>query len=130
MANAFYDIGLENFTKGLIDLSGATVKVRLLRVSGYTFSAGHTTMTSVAGAVGTDPTLGTKVLAGGTFDAADAVWTAVGAGAAVDCLVVYKFVTNDAGSTPIAYLDGFSVVPNGGDLTAQWQGTTPWIFKV
>ena len=87
-------------------------------------------MSSIGAGVGTDPTLGTKVLADGTFDAADAVWSAVGAGAAIDCLIIYKFVTNDAGSTPLAYIDGFSVVPNGGDITAVWQSTTPWIFKI
>ena len=36
---------------------------------------------------------------------------------AVNCLIVFKFVTNDADSMPFLYLDGFSVVPNGGDIT-------------
>lgn len=130
MASAFYNLGLQDFTKAVTDLTTATIKVRLIRTSAYTFAATHTTMSSVATAGGTDPTLGTKVCTDGTFDAADAVWTAFTAGAAIDGLVVYKFVTNDAGSTPIAYIDGFSVTPNGGDITAQWQATTPWIFKV
>jgi hypothetical protein len=126
----FYDTALEDFTQGQIDLSANTIKVRLLRTSAYTFSAAHTLMSSVTPAVGTDPTLGTKALASGTFDAADAVWSAVGAGAAINCLVVYKFVTVDGDSIPIAYIDGFSVTPNGGDITAVWQSTTPFIFKI
>lgn len=130
MASAFFNIGLQFFTEASLNLDSDTIKVRLQRISSYTFSAAHTTMTSIGTGVGTDPTLGTKVTTDGTFDAADAVWTAVGAGAAIDCLVIYKFVTNDAGSTPIAYIDGFSVTPNGGDITAQWQGTSPFIFKI
>jgi hypothetical protein len=130
MASAHYNLALQTYTTAGINLSSDTIKVRLQRVSAYTFAATHTTMTSIGAGVGTDPTLGTKVLADGTFDAADSVWTAVGAGAAIDCLIIYKFVTNDAGSTPLAYIDGFSVVPNGGDITAVWQSTTPWIFKI
>jgi len=135
MASAFYNIGLEGFiASSPINLTSDTIKARLLRVSDYTFAATHTTMSSVVTAVGTDPTLGTKALGattdGGTFDAADAVWTAVAAGAAIDCVVIYKFVTNDAGSTPIAYLDGFSVTPNGGDITLQWAASNPFIFKI
>lgn len=128
--SAFYDTALEDFTQGAYDLAANTIKVRLLRASAYTFSAAHTLMSSVVPGVGTDPTLGSKVLSAGTFDAADAVWTAVGAGAAIDQLVVYKFVTVDADSIPIAFINGFSVTPNGGDITAVWQSTTPWIFKI
>jgi hypothetical protein len=87
-------------------------------------------MTSIGAGVGTDPTLGTKACVGGTFDAADSLWTAVAGGAAIDQLIVYKFVTNDAGSTPIAFINGFSVTPNGGDITAVWQASTPFIFKI
>jgi hypothetical protein len=28
------------------------------------------------------------------------------------------------------YIDGFSVVPNGGDITIQWQNTNPFIAKL
>lgn len=128
--SAFYNLGLQDFTKAVTDLTSATIKVRLQRTSSYTFAATHTTMTSIGAGVGTDPTLGTKACVDGTFDAADSLWTAVTAGAAINCLIVYKFVTNDAGSTPIAYIDGFSVTPNGGDITAVWQASTPFIFKI
>jgi hypothetical protein len=130
MASAHYNLALQNYTTAGINLSSDTIKVRLQRTSAYTFNATHTTMTSIGTGVGTDPTLGSKSLVDGTFDAADAAWTAVTAGAAIDCLIIYKFVTNDAGSTPLAYIDGFSVTPNGGDITAVWQGTTPFIFKI
>lgn len=136
--SAFFNIGLEGFIKatGRIDLTNDVIRVRPTRTSTYTFSAAHTTMTSVIAATGGpgDVTLGTKALGtgtdGGTFDAADAVFTGWAAGAALDGLVIYKFVTNDAGSTPIVYLDGFSVTPNGGDITFQWAASNPFIFKI
>lgn len=138
MASAFYNIGLEKFIANStpINLTSDTIRVRPIRTSAYTFAATHSTMSSVTAATGGpgDVTLGTKALGtgtdGGTFDAADAVFTAWTAGAAIDGIVVFKFVTNDAGSTPIAYLDGFSVTPNGGDITFQWAASNPFIFKI
>jgi len=57
------------------------------------------------------------------FDAADVTWTALGAGIRqIKGLVLFRFVTNDADSPVIAYIDG-SIFPtngNGGDLTATW----------
>lgn len=134
MASAHYDLGLHKFTSGGINLGtgsgGDVIRVRLVRSSAYTFSQAHEFMSSAPAAIATDVTLGSKALSGGTFDAADAVFTAVPAGAAIDALIIFKFVTNDAASPVIAYIDGFSVTPNGGDITIQWQGTTPFIFKV
>lgn len=134
----FYDIAKEYFlTSGsYINLASDTIRVRPIRTSVYTFAATHTSMTPVTAATGGpgDVTLGTKVIKtgadGGDFDAADAVFTAWTAGTAIDGLVIFKFVTNDAGSIPIAYLDGFSVTPNGGDITFQWAGSSPWIFSI
>lgn len=136
--SAFFNIGLQSFIQATtpINLTSDTIKVRPTRTSTYTFAATQTSMTPVIAATGGpgDVTLGTKVLGtgadGGTFDAADAVFTAWASGAAIDGLVIYKFVTNDAGSIPIVYLDGFSVTPNGGDITFQWANTNPFIFKI
>jgi hypothetical protein len=125
-----YDLHLERSISGLNDLTTQTIKVRLSRASAYTFSAAHVVMTSVGAGVGTDPTLGSKTVTGGVFDAADSVWTAVTAGAAIDQLIVYRFVTNDADSVPLAFINGFTVTPNGGDITAVWQSTSPKIFKI
>lgn len=59
----------------------------------------------------------------GEFDAGDVTWTALGAGTrSAAGIVVFKFVTNDADSVAICYIDtgGFPISGNGGDLTAQW----------
>ena len=136
MASAHYNLGLQSFMAGTTIMLTDTIKVRLSRVSAYVFSQTHQFISSAAAAIGTDVTLGTKAINGGgaadpgCFDAADATFTAVTAGAAIDSLIIYKD-TGVAGTSPlIAYIDGFSVTPNGGDITLQWQNSVPWIFKV
>jgi len=54
-------------------------------------------------------------------DADDVTWSAINAGTAA-AVVLYAFVTNDADSWLIAYVDtgGFPITTNGGDLTIQW----------
>lgn len=57
------------------------------------------------------------------FDAADVTWTALGAGArSIAGVVIFKFVTNDADSVLLAYIDtgGFPIAANGGDITITW----------
>lgn len=130
MASAHYNLGLESFTKAGINLPSDTIKVRLLRTSAYTFSQAHQFASSLPAAIVADITLGSKAVSVGTFDAADATFTSVPAGAAIDALAIFRFGTSDADSQLIAYIDGFSVTPNGGDITIQWQGTTPFIFKI
>jgi len=135
VASAHYNLGLQKFLAASINIPSDTIKTRLVRVSAYTFSQTHEFASSLPAAIVTDVTLGTKTTNGGgsdpgCFDAADAVFTAVGAGAAIDALVIYKD-TGVSGTSPlIAYIDGFSVTPNGGDITVQWAATNPFIFKI
>lgn len=135
MASAHYDHGLESFLTASLNLPSDTIKVRLVRTSGYTFSQAHQYISDVTAAIVTDVTLGSKATNGagsdpGSFDAADATFTAVPSGAAIDALVIYKDTGVSTTSPLIAYIDGFSVTPNGGDITVSWQNTAPFIFKV
>jgi hypothetical protein len=135
MASAHYNINLAKYLTAGFNLSSDTIKVRLVRTSAYTFSQTHEFASSLPAAIVTDVTLGSKTLAttsadGGTFDAADAVFTAVPSGAAIDALVIYKDTGAAGTSSILAYIDGFSVTPNGGDITVQWQNTNPFIFKI
>lgn len=138
MASAHYNLALQEFWKGThgdVTSAGITVKARLMRVSAYTFAQAHQFLSSLPAALVTDPTLGTKTANGagadpGCFDAADATFVAVPSGAAIDCLAVYKD-TGVAGTSPLLfYIDGFTVTPNGGDVTIQWQNSVPWIAKL
>lgn len=56
------------------------------------------------------------------FDADDVVWTALGAGTrAMQGALVFKFVTDDTASIPIAWIEFSSpVTADGTDFTIQW----------
>lgn len=126
-----------------IDLDADVIKVGLLNIAvDYTF-VGDETRTSLTGltryAGSTDQILAftgtTAVVTSGTtvaFDAADAVFTAVAPSGSktVAALVFYKFVTNDAGSTPLVYIDGFTpITPNTGNVTLQFDAGNNRIFS-
>jgi hypothetical protein len=57
------------------------------------------------------------------FDANDIVFSSVVAQNAIVAYVVYKFITNDASSIPIMFVDdatGLPLTPNGSDITITW----------
>jgi len=138
MASQHYNFALQEFWKGTlgdITAAGTAVKARLMRVSAYTISQAHQFASSIPAAIVTDVTLGSKTANGagadpGCLDAADATFVAVPSGAAIDCLAVFKDTGTPATSPLLFYIDGFSVVPNGGDITVQWQNTNPFIAKL
>jgi len=138
MASAHYNLALQEFWKGTlgdITAGGTTIKCRLMRVSAYVFAQGHQFASSLPAAIVTDATLGSKTANGagsdpGCLDAADATYVAVPAGAAIDCLAVYKDTGSPATSPLLFYIDGFTVTPNGGDITIQWANTNPFIAKL
>jgi hypothetical protein len=138
MASAHYNLALQEFWKGThgdVTSAGITVKVRLMRTSAYTFAQAHQFLSSLPAAIVTDVTLGSKTANGagadpGCFDAGDATFLAVPSGANIDCLAVFKD-TGVAGTSPLFfYIDGFTVTPNGGDITVQWQNSVPFIAKL
>ncbi len=138
MASAHYNLALQEFLKGTLgDLTSApiAVKVRLMRVSAYTFAQAHQFASSLPAAIVTDVTLGTKTANGagadpGCFDAGDATFVAVPSGAAIDCLATFKDSGSPATSPLLWYIDGFTVTPNGGDITIQWANANPFIAKL
>jgi hypothetical protein len=135
MASSAYPLGIQAIMGADIDLLADTIKCRISRTSAYTFSTAHQFASSLAAAIGTDATLGSKATNGagsspGSFDAADATYTAVAAGAAINSCEIYKD-TGVAGTSPLVlYLDGFSVTPNGGDITLQWASAAPFIWTI
>ena len=138
MASAHYNLALQEWWKGTIGditAAGTNVQVRLMRTAAYTFSQTHQWLTALPAAIVTDVTLGSKTANGGGADpgcfyAANATFTAVPAGALIDCLACFKNTGTPGTSNLLFYIDGFSVTPNGGDITIQWQTSVPWIAKL
>lgn len=121
MANAIYPKYKEALISGSanISLSSGTVKVALVDTAVYTYSAAHEFLTSLTGTVGTAPTLGSKTVTNGVFDAADPTWTAV-SGSTAEALVVYIDTGVAGTSRLVTYIDtgitNLPVTPNGGDI--------------
>lgn len=127
MANFVTNRGARDLQNNTIVWASDTIKARLVATSA-TLNKDDTTMTPYT-AIGTDQTLASKTFTEDTandrivYDAADPTWTAVAGGSTVGWVVVFKFVTNDAGSTPIFVLDVTDTPTNGGNITCQFDAT-------
>ena len=136
MASFMYTAAKQALLDGAIDFNTDTIRVRAVSDADYTASAAHTAMTSVTKYTGsTDVALDTPTITDGILDAADDPDAypslAIDGAKTVDALVVFKFVTNDAGSTPILYIDlAASVTPNGGDIGITWDSGANKIFAL
>lgn len=139
MANIVYPSAKEAFLSGDIDLAADDIKVLLL--AGYTYSAADVFITDLS----TDDTfasgvLASKTVAGGVFDAADLVISAVPAAqdAFLDPtdwtdMVLYKDTGTPATSPVIAHLDSATGLPflgDGSDVTVAWDSGSSKIFAL
>lgn len=126
MASHVTNRGARDLTVGtggtsLIDWNTDTIKARLV-ASSATLNKDDTSMTGYT-AIGTDQTLANCAFAQDdtndriNYTADSPTWTSVAAGSTVGWVVVFKFVTNDAGSTPIFAHDVTDTATNGGDIT-------------
>lgn len=122
MAAAFYPIGLKAILDAFI-AAGGTLKCALIDTGAYTYSSAHDFYNDVsAGVVGTPGALASVTTTGGVLDAADLVFTAV-SGSSIEAVIIYND-TGVAGTSPvIAYIDGLTLTPNGGNITAQWNAS-------
>jgi hypothetical protein len=138
LASAHYNLALQEFWKGAhgdVTSGAVVVKCRIMRASGYAFSQAHQFASSLPAAIVADAVLGSKTANGagadpGCLDAADCTYLTVPPGAAIDCLAVFIDTGNPATSKLLFFIDGFTVTPNGGDITIQWQNSVPWIAKL
>jgi hypothetical protein len=126
MASLIYPKLIELLNAGTLDWSSDTIRIMLLDDTA-TYNRAHDFVDDIvadelSGGSYARQTLGTKTSAdNGTtrwnWDAADPVFTAVAGSQTVGSAVVYKFITDDASSPLLAYLDGTNIATNGGDVT-------------
>jgi hypothetical protein len=91
-------------------LTSATPDIDADVVTGIGITGGDVTLGSKTGPTKVDAT--NRV----SYDAGDPTLVAQPPGAEIDSLLVFKFVTNDADSIPIAVVDITPVTPNGGNI--------------
>lgn len=142
MANALFDPGREGFLDGTIDWDTAVIKLALVR--GYTFSAAHKFVSDITGASGvlhvTSAAFANKTVTSGVADADDVVLTSVASNASNHSILIFQSsaVTGgaDVAATAqrvIAWIDtgtNLPIVPNGGNVTIQWDAGANKIFKL
>ena len=137
MASLVYTRAKKNIADGTIDLDTHDIRVMLLKVAASTSCDTEGDVATISAFTTLGELVATnyvrKALANeavnedtvndrAEFDADDVTWTALG-GATNDTIgaaLVYKFVTADADSIPIAYIELTDTPTNGGDITLQW----------
>lgn len=140
MANALFNPGREGFLSGEIDANTAVLKIALIR--NYTFDATDKFMSDLTGATVhvTSAALAGITVTDGVLDATDVAFSSVAANASNHTVVLFQSSAVGGGADVantaqrlIAHIDtgtNFPVVPNGGDITIQWDNGANKIFKL
>lgn len=122
MAAAFYPITLKAVLDAWI-AAGGTLKAALVDTGTYTYSSGHDFYNDVsAGVVGTPVALSNVTTTGGVLNADDTVFTNVN-GNSIEAVIILMDSGDVATSRVLAFIDGLTLTPNGGIITAQWNAS-------
>ena len=136
MANAWYDFGLQQFAGG--DTSWDTSDIRVVLADGADYTPNLATddfLSDVAAGalVAVSSSFGSKTLTGGYLDAADVVLTSV-TGDQSELLVIYNHDGGSDAARPLLLkfdtATGLPVTPDGGNITIQWDNSTPKIARL
>lgn len=147
MANALYDPGREGFLDGTIRFDGtAVIKAALVRLTAAgspVFTASQKFMSDLVAThtlTGSQVALTGQSKTNGIADASDTLFSAVPSNAQNHVVVLYQASAVTGGSDVantaqrlIAWIDtgtNFPIVPNGGDVTIQWDNAANKIFKL
>lgn len=132
--------GVYNIAKGIESVTFASDTIRILLVTTYTFDPDPDTISGITMTEASDASYtgqgatGRLTLAGKSrtvndtddrveYDATDPVWTALDNETIVGG-IIFKFVTDDTDSIPLAYCELTSpAVTNGSDFTFQFGAT-------
>ncbi len=135
MANALFDFYREQCLKADVDLDDSIVLVFVDHADDTPVPATDDFLDDILGAarVATSGAFTSKTFTAGVFDAADVTVAAV-TGDPFESIVIYNNTPGtEATKDLIAFIDtatGLPTTPNGGDITVQWQATSPNIFKL
>lgn len=127
MSSALYPKFKELLLQGGIDLTASDIKVVLVDLADYTYSAAHQYLSDipVAARVATSGNLASKTVTNGVFDAADVTITSV-SGDQLEALALYKDTGNASTSPLICFLDagtGLPLTPDGNNVIITWNAS-------
>lgn len=138
MASFVYTRALFQLANGDMDLTGDDIRVLLVKESGNTttdteadttFLDQFTTLGELSATSYVRKALANELITEDTANdraefSADAtvVWSPLGGASndTIGALILYKHVTNDTDSIPIAYIELSDTTTNGGDITVSW----------
>lgn len=130
MAPAIYPKYKEAILSGSANtsLTSGTVKAVLVDTGTYTYSTSHEFRSSLSGVAQTAGpadatiTIDNKSVTNGLFETSDDTdtFSSVTAGNSCEALVIFIDTGNAATSRLVAFIDGLSITPNGGDITVDW----------
>lgn len=135
MANALYDKGREGFLDGSIDWDTNDTRCILIDEADDTIDLAvddNLDDRAAPSRVATSGAMSGKTVTNGVADAADVTWSAV-TGDQAESIDIYKHTGVESTGRLICNIDtatGLPVTPNGGDITAQWDGGANKIFKL
>ena len=139
MASKMQQTGLQKLMNAEVDMDTHTIRCIFTRASTHVFSQAHDFFNDLVSPVGNNGDalvtdggqLDTPVIgADSTFDAADEVILSVDAGAALNQLHIYRDTGVASTSPLLAFIDGFTITPNGSNITIQWAGAPNFIWKL
>lgn len=135
MPNAVYPIWKSAILQASANsaLTSTNVRVAFIDTGTYTYNAAHDFYNDLTGVFpntrATGVALGTKTYTNGTFDAADATFTAFSNGSvSLEAIVIYiDDGAADASSRLVLFLDtsitGMPFTPSGSDVTIAWNAS-------
>lgn len=139
MANGLYQYGMQQWAQGNVvwkAAGGSAVRAYLIDAADYTVDlAAHDFFNDVPGAAREEgPVSMTLIDAAldGVCDANDLTFTGA-AGDVCEAIILLRFVTVDADSFMLAYIDtatGLPVTLNGGDVNVNWDNGANKIVKI
>ena len=130
MANAVYPLYKQALLDGLTntDLNDGDVRVILVDLADYTYSALHDMLDDVAAGarVAVSAALTNTTVTDGTFDADNITFSAV-TGDISEALIIYVHTGTESTSRLVLFLDtsvtGLPVTPNSGDINVTWNAS-------
>lgn len=130
MTSAVYPLGKSGMETAVFNLTAGSIMVALINLGSYTYSTAHQYWSSASIAVvGTPQTLASPVVSFGVYSGANVTFTAV-SGSTVSAIILYQ-TTGTASTSPLlCYIDGISVVPNGGNIIISWDTGVNKIFAL
>jgi hypothetical protein len=137
--NQRYPYANQLFESAGIDLLTDTIKIALIDLTKYTYSAAHQFLSDLIGGsdprIGADQQLTSPSVTDGVFDAASPVTFPSVSGNTVGAVVIYKSTGTASTSPLIAYEDtnaggAVSITPNGLDIVINFDSGAYKVFSL